>query len=682
MKRSVTSLRTKLTVLLAVPLAVLVIVAGLGVGAAAGAKRQADDAAEGLRLVVAADDAALALIQERRLSTTSPGDDALEAQRSQTDEAVDVLTSQLSSQGHRLDTQHVDVSAATEALDNLSDPRALVDGDKDGADSPSDDVLRSYSQIIDPVLALDQGFHDSTDAEVFGALQAHRAAVRAIDSVALQESLLKAVFEEGTLTPAIHSELTDIVASENLWIERFHETASSFQRAGYSQLPSAPSVTNAERLRDGVLATGPDVPIEANAAMWVTAMDKKADLLVALAADSAVSLDGALNSQRQAAGQGVLRSIALLFGALGTSALLVYALHRLAIQPIERLGTETQEAAAEAKQAADSGELGHDPYAILPVSGVADDELSDVVDAFNTMQDTVVSLSTERSAMRDQIQDVFLHFGRRAQNLVTRQLGQIDDLETRTDDPDMLSDLFVLDHVATRLRRNAESLVVLAGSESPRPWARPVSVVNVVRAAAAEAIDYSRVDVVHMASAAVTGSKANDVSHLLAELIDNALTYSPPEARVAIAGERHPDGRYLVVISDAGLGMSPRQLEEANARLTGSPGDRFEGDEPVSKYFGLYVVSQLAKRHRIAVRLVPSHLNGIRAEVALPRSVMVLPTDAQAPAIQGTMQTGETRLPPPAPVPRPPVARPPTPEPPVVRAPIAMPARGWQDVQS
>jgi hypothetical protein len=123
---------------------------------------------------------------------------------------------------------------------------------------------------------------------------------------------------------------------------------------------------------------------------------------------------------------------------------------------------------------------------------------------------------------------VFVNLGRRTQNLITRQLGHIDHLESVTEESGALSDLFLLDHLATRLRRNAESLLVLAGAESPRPWTRPVSVVNVVRAAAAEATDYSRVAFEHLGDAAVIGAAVNDVSHLLAELVDNALAFSPP----------------------------------------------------------------------------------------------------------------------------------------------------------
>lgn len=213
---------------------------------------------------------------------------------------------------------------------------------------------------------------------------------------------------------------------------------------------------------------------------------------------------------------------------------------------------------------------------------------------------------------------MFLNFGHRTQDLVTRQLGQIDDLEARTEDPDTLGDLFLLDHLATRLRRNAESLMVMAGADSPREWERPVSLVNVVRAAIAEALDYSRVDVESIATASVMGHAANEVSHMLAELIDNALAFSPSDSRVKVAGGWIESGYYLVTVSNTGAGMTTGQLEEANARISGSN----LNDPGMSRYFGMFVAGRFAHRHGIEVQLVPSRSEGTTAEVVLPDALM------------------------------------------------------------
>jgi hypothetical protein len=295
---------------------------------------------------------------------------------------------------------------------------------------------------------------------------------------------------------------------------------------------------------------------------------------------------------------------------------------------VQRLVGAARHAAAETLPEAveiaqvDGAEAARRALRPLPRSGTT--ELDQIAGAVEALQATAVGLASEGAVLRGNVHSVFLNFGTRTQDLVTRQLGHIDDLEARTDDPDTLADLFLLDHLATRLRRNAESLVVMAGADSPRPWARPVSVVNVVRAAAAEAADYSRVDVEPMAPAAVLGAAANDVSHLLAELLDNGLAFSPPESRVAVAGRWHHDGRYLITVSDAGRGMSAAQLAEANRWIAELPVTETEMDG----YFGLFVVGRFARRHGIEVQLVPSAAAGVTAEVLLPESLIAGPAPA------------------------------------------------------
>ncbi len=162
---------------------------------------------------------------------------------------------------------------------------------------------------------------------------------------------------------------------------------------------------------------------------------------------------------------------------------------------------------------------------------------------------------------------------------------------------------------------------MLAGAESPRPWVRPVSIVNVVRAALAESTDYSRVDLARLEQAAVMGAAVSDISHLLAELVDNALAFSPPTERVVVTGRHLGDGRYGVVVEDAGLGMAPDRLAQANARIAAPPVDDFA----VSRFLGLYVVGRLAGRHGAEVRLTGSRFGGVAAHVLLPSRVMVAP---------------------------------------------------------
>jgi K+-sensing histidine kinase KdpD len=184
---------------------------------------------------------------------------------------------------------------------------------------------------------------------------------------------------------------------------------------------------------------------------------------------------------------------------------------------------------------------------------------------------------------------------------------------------------------------------VLAGADSPRPWARPVSIVNVVRAAAAEATDYSRVDLDHLGETAVIGAAVNDVSHLLAELVDNALAFSPPSGRFVVSGRILGDGSYQLSVADSGFGMSPERLADANERIAKPP----VADLAMSRFFGLFVVGRLAQRHAIRVELAPSPRTGVTAHVTLPAALLVTP-DGQRTPVPGP---GSAVGPPPGPAP-------------------------------
>lgn len=632
-----TSLRTKLTVLVAIPLLILVVVAGAGVRNTSEGRQSAEHVVAHLQLALAADDATLALIQERRLTVSSPNSDGLSAQRSQTDDTLDALEGRLEVQQGKPGASDSDLQSAAETIADLPATRADIDGMSSTAD-----VLDAYDEVLAPIMALDGSADLASDPAIAERQQAQRSLVRITNQVALEESYLHTAFSEQSLSPALHTQLTAVVAAEELWDEQFHQVAEPRQLEGYDQLSSSQSATEAGRLRDQILNDGPSEEIQGDDVVWATATDRKIEQLMTLSTDGATELERALSAENGESGQNRLRSYGLLIAALALLALAVYVLRRLVIQPIDRLAADSSEAADEIDSALESG----DSQAIVPLQASGDEELDEVVEAFTTAQDAVATLVEERAQVRDEANEVFLNFGRRAQNLVTRQLSQIDDLEARTDEPDVLADLFLLDHLSTRLRRTAESLVLLAGSESPRPWARPVSVVNVIRAAAAETSDYSRVDLAEVGPGAVTGAVANDVSHLLAELIDNALTYSPPESRVSISGDRQPAGHYVISVSDAGLGMSTDQLAEANARVRAALAsngrlitlsDTTDAEDssgvPLAKYFGLHVAGRIAARHGIDVKLSPSPSNGITAAIALPRTIMVLPTDGQSPAL-------------------------------------------------
>jgi signal transduction histidine kinase len=257
-----------------------------------------------------------------------------------------------------------------------------------------------------------------------------------------------------------------------------------------------------------------------------------------------------------------------------------------------------------------------------PVHVRTSDEVSDVAFALNTVQDTALDLAVEQAVLRRNIADSFVNLGRRNQNLLGRQLDFITELETNETDADTLANLFRLDHLATRMRRNAESLLVLAGIEPPRQWAAPVRLTDVIRAALGEVEDYQRVTVRGVEPATILGSAAADLAHLLAELIENALVFSPPDQTVDIRGRTRDDGGYTLAVIDNGLGMPPADIDAANRRLAGAESFTIAP----SKYLGHYVAGNLAARHDIHVQLENSPGNGITATIDIPPSLLTTDT--------------------------------------------------------
>jgi signal transduction histidine kinase len=282
-----------------------------------------------------------------------------------------------------------------------------------------------------------------------------------------------------------------------------------------------------------------------------------------------------------------------------------------------------------------------------PVAVPTRDEVSDVAEALNTVQDSALDLAVEQAVLRRNIADSFVNLGRRNQNLLGRQLDFITELETHETNPETLANLFRLDHLATRMRRNAESLLVLAGIEPARKWASPVRLTDVIRAALGEVEDYQRVSVRGVEPATIVGSAAADLAHLLAELIENALVFSPPDQTVEIRGRSRPNG-YTLAIIDSGLGMTPTDIESANRRLAGAESFTIAP----SKYLGHYVAGNLAARHDIGVHLDNSPGNGVTATIDIPPALLTTDAvlDEQPPARAPQLAPSSNGSHPPAPL--------------------------------
>ena len=265
----------------------------------------------------------------------------------------------------------------------------------------------------------------------------------------------------------------------------------------------------------------------------------------------------------------------------------------------------------------------------VPRLEYSDDEIGQVGRALNALQRAAVEAAVRQADMRRGISDVFVNLARRSQVLLHRQLTLLDTMERRTDSAEELADLFRLDHMTTRMRRHAEGLVILSGSAPSRQWRKPVRLMDVVRAAVAEVEDYERVEVRRLPRLSIAGSAVGDVTHLLAELIENATVFSPPHTTVRVHGERAANG-FVLEIDDRGLGMTPDALLDANLRLAETP--EFELSD--TDRLGLFVVSRLAQRQGVRVSLLSSPYGGITAVVLLPNALLIDGDDSSTTGTQ------------------------------------------------
>ncbi|WP_405900100.1 nitrate- and nitrite sensing domain-containing protein [Streptomyces sp. NBC_00727] len=321
-------------------------------------------------------------------------------------------------------------------------------------------------------------------------------------------------------------------------------------------------------------------------------------------------------SQREA-----IISGALILLVLGVSLVGAFVVARSMIRSLRRLQDTATRVAQDrlpelVKQLSESDPQDVDT-SVESVGVHSRDEIGKVAAAFDDVHREAVRLAAEQALLRGNVNAMFTNLSRRSQGLIQRQLSLISELESREADPDQLSSLFKLDHLATRMRRNGENLLVLAGEEPGRRWTRPVPLVDVLRAAASEVEQYERIELAAVPATEVAGRVVNDLVHLLAELLENATSFSSPQTKVRVTGHALPDGRVLVEIHDTGIGLSPEDLAAINERLASPP----TVDVSVSRRMGLFVVGRLSLRHGIRIQLRPSDSGGTTALVMLPVDV-------------------------------------------------------------
>ena len=255
---------------------------------------------------------------------------------------------------------------------------------------------------------------------------------------------------------------------------------------------------------------------------------------------------------------------------------------------------------------------------VAPINVADKDEIGEVARAFDQVHSEAVRLAGEQALLRSTFNAMFVNLSRRSQALIERLARMIDNLEQTEADPDRLGNLFSMDHLVTRMRRNSENLLLLAGHENPRKWSEPVPLADVARAAISEIEEYNRITLNIPMGIAVAGGAVSDVAHLLAELIENATMFSAKDTQVQVVIQELSSGGVLIEISDRGIGVSEARLAEMNWRLDNRPAI----DVSVSRHMGLFAVARLAERHGVRVRLRPALPQGLSALVWLSESVI------------------------------------------------------------
>ncbi|HEX5740499.1 MAG TPA: nitrate- and nitrite sensing domain-containing protein, partial [Pilimelia sp.] len=522
---------------------------------------------------------------------------ALDRQRQQTDGAVAAvrrLTALPAAREALGPRGRQRVAALLRAVDGLPRGRARVDRrelDRTGA-------AAQYTAVVETALRLLPAAPDVADDALAGQARALVDLARARELLAREDALVSAALTGGRF---VDDEARAVIQLVGMRRARYADAAAGLPdtgRAAYRTLVTLPEFGRLRAMEDALLArgrAGERPPLDAR--HWDADCRAVSAAARAFEQDQAAAVAGRVSDLAT----GVLVRLALA-GLLGLAALvatLVISVRvaRTVVGRLHRL-RDTARVVADQRLPDIVARLRRgepvDIDAASPDLVDGDDEIGELAGAFGAVHRTAVRAAVDEATFRRGTSAVFRNIARRSQTLLHRQLALLDQMERGTTDPDVLADLFRIDHLATRLRRHAEDLVVLAGAAPGRGWREPVPLVDVLRGAVSEVEEYARVDVQADPPAALVGRAVSDVIHLLAELVENATTFSPRRSRVRIAVQDAPAG-LAVEIEDRGLGMPAAALAEWNARLAVPP----EFDPTASARLGLFVVARLAARHAI-----------------------------------------------------------------------------------
>ncbi|MFC9997698.1 nitrate- and nitrite sensing domain-containing protein [Nocardia sp. NPDC127526] len=578
--------------------------------------------------------------EERRLSLLFlAGDDAagfaLPAARKQSDAGYAAVVAQANALSElRPDLKdgffRVGVGQKVPALRAAVDARTI----------PAADAFTAYSMAVAAII---NGWLISADVapESHIAVELYKSvhALRAAESISRTSGLGSLVMLTGQLSPELLVELAGYIGDGRGEVAY---VGSVLQGAHLDQWKAITGSAEWQRLRaqeDALIKRGPVAggsgrsagesadPLPLTLAEWQQVAGKiRGDLLGLWETQSvdahfeATEQGNRLERNSLSAGAGVL-SLALLafLGALVLANRFIARLRRLRRDTLEladeRLPDTIRRLSAGEEFDEDADRL-----------DFGSDEIGHVADAFNRAHRAAVDAAVAEAKTRAGVNAVFVKIAHRSQGVVHRQLALLDKAEREEPDSDRLKLLFQLDHLATRARRNSENLIVLGGEQPGRKWRNPVPLVDVVRGAAAESLDYTRIHVRRLPETQIVGTAVTDIIHLLAELADNASTFSPPESPVEVTGGLVGKG-IAIEISDQGLGMTEEDMAARNALLA-QPPDFSVATLAGDIRLGLFVVAKLAARHGITVRLTESDYGGVKAVVLIPRALTTAALDS------------------------------------------------------
>ncbi len=645
MARRRVSITAKLAGALAVPLVALSLVAGLEVGKSVGHAREIRRQTDLATASIGPSGLVNALQNERNytglwlLGSQDQVDlpvDSIEEARTKTDAAREAFTKEVEAKGGDVARIYGPVLSALDGLDDLranvdayTGPRVVVLFNQTAEDS-----FVGYTQLVGGLMAQNSLLGaEVQDHTLRQGVQLIDMSTQEIDRIArfVRVSLLAAVQGNGRLDDP--SEIVEGSSLETAAVTN-HQAILDFAAKGpYAEAGRKLEVDSAAT---GLLDLAPQIVQTGNvdipAMLDGISIDDDESYYGFLHNVSGILQDRAdqLNAEAERSSRMYLLAAALVMAAAVVAILLV---SRSIVRPLKEL-TRQSIAMAERRLPAAVRTVLDTPVGddvVVPeladVTVGSNDEVSDVAETLNTVQSAAVSLAVDQAMLRRNVADAFINLARRNQNLLSRQLDFITDLERDETRTERLDNLFRLDHLATRMRRNAESLLVLAGAEASRQWTGPVRLQDIVRAALGEVEDYQRVVIRDLEGATIRGSATADLAHLLAELIENALRFSPPDRPVEVSG-RSRAGSYLLLIADDGMGMSREDLADANERLSHNSG--FSLNSP--RYLGHYVAGNLAARHGISVRLFETPCAGVTAAVALPAPLLAPDDPSVKPA--------------------------------------------------